>query len=189
MKACRLFLPYNGWLDIGFTPDSDGHGEVNLTLTIVITYKNGWIALNQRLLVNFIIALREVGGYNNLPNRRYFDELLNINERFDIKKIDDYFNILFIDGEGDVTAIKHFDEYDVLGMLNIECIIDSRIENLKLQENDTVVAIQALAHECIEDHSKILKLSENQYANNLTAEIAVNHFIFFQELINEKNVD
>lgn len=187
LNACRLFFPYAGYIDIGYFPEDNGYGGPVLTLTAVIVYKEGWIALNERQLINFIITLRRVGGYSDSFNRRYYEEAPNFNERFDIKKIDKYFSIVFTDGDGDVSSIKKFGEYDVMGMLDLENFIESRIEYLKIHASGVYNLIESLTQKCIDDGSQILTLANNQYMENLMVEIAANHLLFFKELIFEKN--
>lgn len=183
----RLFLPYNGWIDIGFDPISDGDGIPNVQLSVVITYKDGWLALNENQLASFIIALREAGGYENLYGRRYFERSSSADfERFEITKIENYFNIIFVDGDGDTTFINRFMEYDVLGMLKMESIIDSRIETQKLRQSDVVNIIESTAIKCIDNPSKILELAEYKHCDSIILEIAVNHFHFFYSFVEEK---
>lgn len=187
LNEIRLYLPYNGWIEIGFTPDSDGYGNAEITLSIVISYQDGWLSLNERQLTIFFIALREVGKYNDLPGRRYLDGLEKRNERFHIRKIQNYFNIVFVDGEGDVTTIQKFKEYDVIPMLNMEIIIAERIEAMKLQQSNVIEIIESTAINCIDDSSKILKLAESCFCHNVIVQLAVNHFYFFDNFITEKN--
>lgn len=52
LNGFRFFMPYSGWMEVGFAPKSDGFGNADVDVTIVIEYERYWLSLNEAELTS-----------------------------------------------------------------------------------------------------------------------------------------
>lgn len=187
LNATRLFLPYSGCIEIGYTTQSDGNGNADVAPIIVIKYGNGWIALNMDQIPNFFIALREECNYENIEGRTYFDRIIPMNIQIRITKNENSFDVLFIDEMGDNMYINNLLIEDLIALLKLERCVDCCLHAKQISATDINNKITEIAMSLRETPSKILHLTENWYTDPVIVEIGINHLIFFEELIEEIN--
>lgn len=186
INATRLFFPYGGWIDIGLTPDSDGYGNATVSVLAVITYNKGWLALTKCQVADFFIALRKATGREIDEMRVYYDHTNDyLSGTFNISNNGQSLNIIFTDEENDKTGIIHFMMDDVIALLGMERIIDGRISIINVTRKDVDEAIEILAFKCREYPSEVLELACSKYCDGITVELAVNHFQFFMNFVEE----
>lgn len=184
LNSTRIFLPYNGWVDIGLYPTSDGNGNAEVTSLIVINYNDGWLSLNKDQLADFFVSIREIGDYETIEGRHYFDRPSNMNWKFYITKKNDFLNIVFVDDKGDRQSINQFMEDDLIPLIKMERMIVGRIETKEVSAEAVVSTIEDTAMKCY-SAEEILELAEYTHCNPIIFEMAVNHFHFFTDFVEE----
>lgn len=136
---------------------------------------------------NFFIALREECSYENVEGRTYFDRTPYLNIRIQITKHEQAYSILFIDEEGDRMYINDFLADDLIALLKMERTIDARLQAKENCVEETNNKINEVGMQFRENTSNILKAIEYWYTDDIIVEIAVNHFIFFNDFVDEIN--
>lgn len=181
----RLHLPYNGWVEIGLLPESDGYGNANVNICVVVSYNDGWIALKRNQLPNFFINLRNnIQRY--IPGRVYYDESDDyLNGRFNIERNGDFFNIIFFDEDNDESYIENFAIEDLIPLLQMESIIAGRVDSISYEMQGVIGVIDETAIKCRHDASSILQLAESWSCDETIVQLAVNHFTFFTGFVAE----
>ena len=156
---------------------------------VVIQYEKGWLCLNRRQLAQFFMSVRAAGGYDTTGDRCYYEEDYDGNDytvgSFKISGSDEYLDVYFTDSEGCRTSIQKFMRQDIISLLQLESIIDSKIFSMTFIMKDVIGVIEDTAERCREDPTFIKKMAWEWSCNPIILEVAVNHFHFFCTYVSE----
>lgn len=187
LKASRFYLKY-GAIEIGYIPTSDGYGNVELDLTIIITYGCEFMALTHRevnALLNVVnswkYAERYQTGCDNFNSSDEYGE-------FFAEQIDGKFRLIHTSAEGDITGINGFEIRDMRRLANIIDIIESQIDAMAFDKKNVTEEIEELVDKYRFDIPKFIRDAAYWLrSSDLIAEIAANFLKFFSEIVRESN--
>lgn len=179
LESTRIFLSC-GWMEIGFSPSSDGYGNADVTITIVIMYRDEWICFTDTAFIPFFNTLREA---NSLPIVDHTSDFST--DKFDMIREGDFFKITLSGAEGKQEVINQFVIEDVHLLLNKETSIASKIDIIRMKKREIVETIEDTAERYRGNVDGILLLTENMHCNGIIFEIGVNHFKFFTDFVAE----
>lgn len=185
INATRLFLPYKGYVDIGLTPESDGYGNANVTVTIVIAYGRQWLALNPQQVAEFFVTVREIDSFGTVDGQCYFDHEDSFNGKFRMQNNIKFLEVEFTDEEGDRSRINEFDKDDVVGLLTMERVISQQITAVNTTMKDAIEEIEDIAFKCRGDAAAVKHMAEVWHCGKMAIEMAINHFTFFYSFVKE----
>lgn len=185
INATRLFLPYKGYVDIGLTPESDGYGNANVTVTVVIAYGLQWLALKPQQVAEFFVTVREIESYGTVDGQCYFDHEDSFNGSFKMQNNNKFLEVEFTDEEGDRSRINEFDKDDVIALLTMERVISQQIAAVNTTMKDVVEAIEDIAIKCRGNAGNVKHMAELWHCSKITIEMAINHFTFFFSFVKE----
>lgn len=184
LNAVRLFLPYKGYVEVGHSLSSDGYGNVSAEITMTIAYGDEWLSLREHDVAAFFCGIRD-HGYWEVAGTYYGEPASDFRGFLQIEKSGATFNILFREEEGDECSIKAFQEDDVVGLLKMEPVIAGQLESAASKITSVIEDIEGVVRRC-EGDPEIIKINaKNWHCDPIEVELAINHFQFFFDLINE----
>lgn len=189
LLGVRLFM-LNGSVDIGYVPTTDGYGNADAIVTIIINYGREFLVLNRSEATEFFFTIYRWYHYlqNNDPRRTfngYNDHLIgNCVIR---KHIGEMYSITFTSNEGEIQTINKFKHEDMLKIYEMRWIIDGRIDFMQSMARDIIDEIEKYADKYRDNPQQILHDSHYYSCDGIVVEIACNFMEYFLDFIVEKN--
>lgn len=188
MLSVRLFTT-NGSVEIGYIPTTDGYGNAEVDVTIMINHGRQFLVLNAAEMDELLFAVyrwyhyrrigdqqRSVHGYHN-----------HINGECVVSQNDgDDFSITFTCNEGTIQTLTNLKYEDIHKIHELRWIIQSRIEFYQIMGREIVDEIEKFADKYRSEPQRILRDASNYLCDGVLVEIAMNFFKFFADFINEK---
>lgn len=188
LNPTRLFIP-NGWIEIGLLPSSDGYGNANVLLVANMIYGDEWISLNDKQLAELFIKIRNIGPYfgSTYGRRGFYDTYDDPLIQIDVQKFEAFLRIEFTE-EGEHQVINQFMIDDVTALLKMEKIIQCKMYAINFTMRDVIAIIEETAYN-VENAEEIKQLCEYSNCNDTVLQLAVNHYHFFTNFVDELNVN
>lgn len=185
LNVTRLFFG-DGFVEIGLKPFTDGYGNPDVNIVVVINYNNKHLELNTDQLYDFFVTIRFVSSYESYANRRYFNYTGDyLAGKFNITRNDEYFDIQLIESEGDTSRIEQLHADDLRALLKIECVIDGRIGNVGFDIEDVIGKISDIVEKYVENPNHVQISAESQHVDRTIPELVANHGSYLEDLIRE----
>lgn len=187
LNTSRFYLKY-GSIDVGYIPNTNGYGNVELALTIVIVYGSEFMVFT-RHEVNTLLEVVRSWKYSEC-NQTGRDNFNNSDEygEFFVDKIDGKFRLIHTSAEGDITGINAFELRDMRRLANIKDIIESQIEAMDFNKKYVIEQIEGLADKYRFDIPKFIRdAAYSLRSDDIIVEIAANFMKFFIEIVREIN--
>lgn len=97
----------------------------------------------------------------------------------------DVYIIIFASNEGEIQTIPNFKHEDLMKLVDLEIIIDGRIEYINLGLRDIVEKIEGYADKYSDNPERILDVAACWSCDSILVELACNFTQFFVDLITE----
>lgn len=102
-----------------------------------------------------------------------------------IKHTDDQYNIIFTSNEGEVQTIPYFMLEDIMKLVDLQYIIDGRIDLLTFGLREMIEKIEGYVDKYSNDPYKILHDADSWSSDGVIVELACNFIEFFITLVRE----
>lgn len=182
IESVRMAFGLNAWIEVGFTPTTNGYGECYVTTSIVIAANNSWLCLNEMEYGAFSALIREDRDFMAVSGAAWHGDSIEIDGTFEIDKREDWISISYKkEGNEDVISMS---ADDVIALLKLEKIAVGKMENIASVKSELIQRIETLASQC-EDAYKIKSLAEDWVSSDITRELATTHFDFFYDFVKE----
>lgn len=186
VRLCMM----NGSVDIGYSPTTDGYGNVDMCVTIIINYPNEFLVLNKTETADLFTAVRSWNYSHSIGSpRRVFtgcNDILN-GQCIIKKKIGDVYTITATSDEGDIQVINEFKHEDMVKLWEMRWIIEGRIECMQLDVRNIIAKIEDFADKYRNNPDRIIEDASSWSCDSIFVEIACNFMQFFNNFIVEKN--
>lgn len=194
LHVTRFFLSH-GSIDIGYLPTTDGYGNVDVSVAIIITYGDNFIVLNkdeQSRLFDSIswwwFAQNDATSRKLFPSdRKLFYTNDPENGKFVVEKVNEEFlHIIVTLNECDEEGINDIKTADMDRMFKLNYIIKAKIDALLFNTRKIIEEIESLTDEYSANPHGLFRHAEHWWCDNETQiQIAANFMDFFTELIDE----
>lgn len=190
--ASRFYL-LHGTIDVGYIPNTDGYGNVDVGITIVFTYGSEYMVLNKdeiEALFNTITMwdIYRKSAYLSLHDKGIYDDE-NGYGKFIAKKIDEeHFHLIHTSNEGELTGINDFKTTDMEKLFDIHRIVRAKVHFMAYKARHIIDEIDKIAFK-YRDNTKLLIYDASNWGNinDTLIEIAGNFMDFYGCLVREMN--
>lgn len=187
LRSVRLRM-INGSVDVGYSVRTDGFGNAEVCVTVILNYGSDYIILNEFEMADLFDIVRSVKNYHLIGSyRRIFNGNENSkNGEWTIKKQPgDTYIVIFTSNEGGIQTIPYFKHEDLMRLADLEMVIDGRMEYMNYGVEEIVERIEGYADKYKDKPSKILDVAACWSCDDLLVELATNFMQVFIEIIEE----
>lgn len=178
----------NGSVDIGYYPQTDGYGNADVSVRIIINYGREFIVLNESEMTELLDVVENVKYRHSIGDlQRVFNgKNGGINGEWLIKKQPyDRYIIIFTSNEGENQTIPYFMHEDMMKLIDLKFIIEGRIECMSFGLREIVEKIEGYADKYSNNPYKIFDDADCWFSDRVVVELTCNFMEFFISLITE----